>query len=345
MKGYAMKISSVKKIRARGFQWETTDPFLFCVHHEDFYPDGNLQMEPVASLAGRNIGQDFTPKDGWRMYHGTRVPGFPVHPHRGFETVTVVRSGRIDHADSLGAAGRYGSGDVQWMTAGKGIQHAEMFPLLNLEGGNYAELFQLWLNLPAKNKFAEPAYKMFWNHSVPVHHSVDGNGRKTDVTVIAGNLESISALAPPPDSWAADPENQVAIWIIEMENGAQWTLPPAVRGVNRTLYFFRGESLKLDIQEIAAYRSAEVVPEAEINLECTAGDCKILLLQGRPIGEPVMQYGPFVMNSEAEIRQAFADYRATGFGGWPWQRNDPVHPREKGRFARYSDGTEESGEG
>ena len=116
--------------------WETVDPFLFCVHHDDAYPRGNAQLGPSASLAGRAIGQDFSRKDGWSMYHGAAVPGFPAHPHRGFETVTVVRQGLVDHADSLGAAARYGDGDVQWLTAGRGIVHAEMFPLLSAERPN-----------------------------------------------------------------------------------------------------------------------------------------------------------------------------------------------------------------
>lgn len=112
----------VTRVWPLGFQWETVDPFLFCIHHKDFYPMGNAQFGPQASLAGRNIGNDFAGTDGWRMYHGDVVPGFPVHPHRGFETVTIVLKGLVDHADSLGAAGRYGGGDVQWMTAGKGAQ-------------------------------------------------------------------------------------------------------------------------------------------------------------------------------------------------------------------------------
>ena len=91
---------------------------------------GNERQGPAASLAGRNLGQDFEGKDGWRMYHGEIVPGFPQHPHRGFETVTVVRRGLLDHSDSMGATARYGRGDVQWLTAGRGIQHAEMFPLV-----------------------------------------------------------------------------------------------------------------------------------------------------------------------------------------------------------------------
>ncbi|MFP4097146.1 MAG: pirin family protein, partial [Cyclobacteriaceae bacterium] len=96
------KIISIDKL---GFPWKTSDPFLFCVHHQDAYPKGDKNMGPQASLAGRNIGQDFGGKDGWSMYHGSKVPGFPAHPHSGFETVTIVRKGLIDHSDSLGAAG------------------------------------------------------------------------------------------------------------------------------------------------------------------------------------------------------------------------------------------------
>nr|WP_290936872.1 pirin family protein [Haliscomenobacter sp.] len=121
-------MSNILRIRPLGFPWETRDPFIFCVYHEDFYPLGNAQMGPAASLSGRNLGQDFTVKDGWRMYHGRTVPGFPSHPHRGFETVTIARKGFVDHSDSLGATARFGNGDVQWMTAGKGVQHSEMFP-------------------------------------------------------------------------------------------------------------------------------------------------------------------------------------------------------------------------
>src|ERR1700746_2771631 len=126
---------------ALGFPWATADPFLFCVHHDDAYPRANDHMGPAASLAGRELGMDFQGKDGWRMYHGEVVPGFPAHPHRGFETVTIVRRGFIDHSDSLGAAARFGEGDVQWLTAGAGIVHCEMFPLLRSDRANPVELF------------------------------------------------------------------------------------------------------------------------------------------------------------------------------------------------------------
>src|SRR5687768_5212701 len=179
---------AVLAIRPLGFPWHTQDPFLFCVHHDDAYPAGNADLGPAKSLAGRNIGMDFEGIDGWRMYHGDVVPGFPQHPHRGFETVTVARRGLIDHSDSLGAAARYGSGDVQWLTAGKGIVHSEMFPLLERDKANPLELFQIWLNLPRANKMVEPYFSMLWDHTVPRHVARDADGRETEVTVVAGTL-------------------------------------------------------------------------------------------------------------------------------------------------------------
>ena len=102
--------SPIVRVAPLGFPWQTIDPFLFCVYHDDAYPQGNGSMGPAASLAGRDIGQDFSRKDGWSMYHGDTVPGFPSHPHRGFETVTIVRKGLVDHSDSLGATARFGGG-------------------------------------------------------------------------------------------------------------------------------------------------------------------------------------------------------------------------------------------
>ncbi|MDR0782070.1 MAG: pirin family protein, partial [Pseudomonadales bacterium] len=170
-----------------GFHWQTSDPFLFCAFHQDAFPPGNGHFGPAASLAGRNIGSDFELRDGWRMYHGDTVPGFPSHPHRGFETVTIVQQGLVDHADSLGAAGRYGNGDVQWMTAGRGLQHSEMFPLLNQSAPNPALLFQIWLNLPARNKMAPPHFAMFWSERLPRLTHTDDAGRHTRLEIIAGD--------------------------------------------------------------------------------------------------------------------------------------------------------------
>src|SRR5215831_9193819 len=194
-------------IKPLGVPWETVDPFLFCMYHNDAYPPGNAKLGPAASLAGRNLGQDFEGKDGWRMYHGHVVPGFPQHPHRGFETVTIVRRGLIDHSDSLGAAARFGAGDVQWVTAGKGIVHSEMFPLLERGAPNPLELFQIWLNLPAEDKMVEPHFTMLWREDIPTVVARDGAGKATTITVAAGHLGDAVAPPPPPQSWAARPEN------------------------------------------------------------------------------------------------------------------------------------------
>ncbi len=332
----------INNIKPLGFAWETQDPFLFCVHHLDHYPAGNDQMGPAASLAGRNLGQDFTTKDGWRMYHGETVPGFPMHPHRGFETVTVVLNGFVDHSDSHGAGGRYGNGDVQWMTAGAGLQHAEMFPLIKKDEPNPLELFQIWLNLPKAKKFADPHYKMLWAEDIPVVNTKDSNGKTTSITLIAGKLGAVTAPPPAPDSWAADELNETGIWLIKMEPGATYSLPAAAPETNRALYFYRGSEIKIAGITINNYHSVDLLADQSVILENSNKEAFLLLLQGLPIGEPVVQHGPFVMNTPAEIHQAIADYRKTQFGGWPWERYDNVHPREKGRFARYSDGRTET---
>ncbi len=321
-----------------GFQWETADPFLFCVHHEDNFPQGNEQMAPEAKyLKGRHMGDDFIIKDGFRMYHGKSVPGFPGHPHRGFETITVVRKGIVDHADSMGASGRYGNGDVQWMTAGKGVQHSEMFPLVHADKENTMELFQIWLNLPKKSKMVEPHFKMFWKESIPNHMHTDVAGKKTVVEVIAGQLEKSQAPTPPPDSWAADASHEVAVWNMKMEAGATFTIPKASAGVNRTIYFYEGKDLTVAGTVITNYHAIELKADMDVEIKASE-ETSILMLQGKPIGEPVMQYGPFVMNTKQEINEAFEDYHKTQFGGWPWPRYDQVHARDKNRFAKYSDG-------
>jgi hypothetical protein len=317
-----------------GFPWQTLDPFLFCVHHDDAYPVGNDALGPAASLAGRNLGNDFEGKDGWRMYHGETVPGFPQHPHRGFETVTIVRRGLIDHSDSLGATARFGRGDTQWLTAGKGIVHCEMFPLLDKTGPNPVELFQIWLNLPARHKMVEPHFSMLWADTIPL---VTKDG--VEISVVAGKLGVVNPPKPPPKSWASVEGSDVAIWTVKLQPGAKWALPPAKADTNRMLYFFAGQQLRVGDTTLHRGTGAALQPDVEAPLENVGeGEAECLVLQGQPINEPVTQYGPFVMNTRAEIQQAFMDYQRTQFGGWPWKRDDPVHPREQGRFAKHADG-------
>ncbi len=342
-----MNDTPVLNLHPLGFVWETIDPFLFCVHHDDAYPRGNGQFGPAAPLTGRNIGNDFAGQDGWRMYHGETVPGFPSHPHRGFETVTIVRRGLIDHADSLGAAARFGAGDVQWLTAGAGIVHAEMFPLLQADRPNPLELFQIWVNLPAARKMADPHFTMLWAEGIPQQVLRDPAGATTEVTCIAGPLAGAAQpLAPPPASWASQADADLAIWTLRMSAGARWTLP-AARGGNTTrrkLYFFAGTSISVAGQPIHSHAGIELRAGDAVELVNTgATTAEFLLLQARPINEPVAQYGPFVMNTQAQLHQAFADYQRTGFGGWPWPHGAPVHGGpDVQRFARHVGGRVEA---
>ena len=133
-------------------------------------------------------------------------------------------------------------------------------------------------------------------------------------------------------------EAEIAIWTVKMEAGARWTLPAAGPGLNRALYAFLGGTVRVDGQEISTPRRVMLRSEQSVELVAGATETEFLLLQGRPLNEPVVQHGPFVMNSEAEVRQAYMDYQRTRFGQWPFRRDDPVHPRTQGRFARHPDG-------
>ena len=321
-----------------GVPWDTADPFLFCVHHLDRYPAANEHMGPAASLEVRDIGMDFSGADGWSMYHGSVVPGFPQHPHRGFETVTFVRQGLVDHSDSLGATARFGRGDVQWLTAGSGIVHSEMFPLLDRTGPNSTELFQIWLNLPADDKMVDPYFTMQWGEDIPRLDLSDPDGRRVELTVIAGMVDGVRPLAAPPDSYASSANSDVAIWHVALDPLARWEIPPAASGdTTRTLYVFEG-SMSVAGHSVEAPTGVTVRPTEPVSVVAGSEGAEVLVLQGRPISEPVTRYGPFVMNDRAGIEQALTDYQTSGFGGWPWPTDDPVHPRHAGRFARHADG-------
>lgn len=326
-----------------GPQWPTLDPFLFCAHHDDAYPEGDGANAPLASLEGRDIGQDFSGKDGWSMYHGSSIPGFPQHPHRGFETVTFVRRGLVDHSDSMGAASRFGRGDVQWMTAGKGVVHCEMFPLVHDDRPNPLQLFQIWVNLPAADKMVDPYFTMLWDGEIPRVEQVDDEGRTATATIIAGALGDAQPLPAPPNSWAARAEADVAIWHLRFDPGASFELPPAADGSLRALYLFEGPHVSVGGTAVGASTGAAVRSDSPVTVTAGDGDgdVEVMVLQGRPIGEPVAQYGPFVMNTQDEIMQAMRDYQATEFGGWPWPSPGPVHEPVTERFARHADGTVE----
>jgi quercetin 2,3-dioxygenase len=312
--------------------WPTIDPFLFCVHHVDAYPHGDGNFGPATGLDSRALGADFSGLNGWSMYHGDTVPGFPQHPHRGFETVTVVRSGLIDHSDSIRMMARYGAGDTQWLTAGAGIVHSEMFPLLHEDEPNPLELFQIWVNLPARNKMVDPHFVMMWAKDQPHVVEHDNKGRAITLDIVAGRYGDVRPIDPPPASWAAHPESDVAIWQIHLDPEACWTLPAAAGAETvRVLYVFAGDALDVGGYVTSGNCALVIDATSEVFVQAGATGASMLLLQGRPIGEPVVQHGPFVMNTQAEIQQAFIDYRSTGFGGWPWPTDGPVHGRDPKR--------------
>ena len=182
---------------------------------------------------------------------------------------------------------------------------------------------------------------MLWQDMVPVVKETDLNGKTTEVNIIAGKHNGIQAPNPTPDSWAANSKNSVSVLTIKMEPNAIWKLPGVNENVTRTLYFYSGDTISIDSQTVDEYHLIEVNPKGNLIIQNGKKDGYLLMLQGKPINESVVQHGPFVMNTQQEIQDAFSDYRKTQFGGWPWSNQEPVHNSKKGRFALHADGTEE----
>jgi len=286
------------------------DPFLMVGLHDDFIPGGS-ELDAT--------------------------PGFPQHPHRGFETVTYVLKGIIDHADTLGASGRYSDGDVQWMTAGSGVCHSEISPMIELHKPNRMHVFQLWLNLPAKSKMCPPHTQMLWNEDIPITTATPG----VTVKHIAGR----GALSPNPDSWANNPLNAVQILHITIAAGSQFQLERASHESNIAVYVFGGEegvgaltvpdgSGTVDVP-VGTAVAFEVGSKAiELANSADGGrPIEVLVLEGMPIAEPVAAHGPFVMNTQQQIREAFESYRSDSWSVWPWDVDGPIH----GDSCRFED--------
>lgn len=310
--------------------WPTQDPFLFCAYHKDHFPKGDGNLGVNASLDGRNIGSDFVEKDGFRMYHGTKVPGFPRHPHKGFETITLIKEGFIDHADSLGRGGRYTSGDCQWMTAGRGIEHSEMFPMVYDDKENFLEIMQIWINLPRKNKEVDPGYIIYKGEEVPIVKPND----KVTIKLYAGVFGEVQAQKAPKDSWAKDMSHQVAVWLIEIEKDGEFIIPSSKgEDINRSLYFYQGEDVQLNEHLLKVNTGVDLISSKEIKLQAKNKKASFLFLQGKAINEPVAQHGPFVLNSREDLIKAFEDYQKNGFDKWTWSSSAATHGKEAKRFA------------
>jgi redox-sensitive bicupin YhaK (pirin superfamily) len=225
------------------------------------------------------------------------VAGFPSHPHRGFETVTYMLAGRMRHKDNAGNEGLLGPGSVQWMTAGSGIVHSEM---PEQESG-LMQGFQLWVNLPAKDKMTAPRYQDIPAAKVP-EADLGGGAR---VKVLAGEIAGVKGPVDPG-------ETQPIFLDVTLSAGAAATIPlPA--GHNAFVYVYEGEAaIGEPAERLARGRIGVLSAGDDVRLASQAG-ARLILVAGKPLGEPVAKHGPFVMNTQAELMQAFADFRAGKF--------------------------------
>ena len=236
------------------------------------------------------------------MYHGKTVPGFPGHPHRGFETVTVVRKGLVDHADSLGAAGRYGNGDVQWMTAASGILHKEYHEESYSKKGGPFQMVQLWVNLPAKYKMTAPKYQSV-THSEMANFELPN--QKGKIEVIAGDYQGVKG--------SASTFTEIELYNLRLKAGAKANLETPAH-FNTALLVIEGSIIVNGTEKATTNQMVHFAHEGNaINIEASE-DAVVLYLSGDPINEPIAQYGPFLMNKPEELQQAIEDYNTGKFG-------------------------------
>ncbi|NWC76146.1 pirin family protein [Pseudomonas sp. P7759] len=237
---------------------------------------------------------DFTPTEQRR--------GVGQHPHRGFETVTIVYDGEVEHRDSTGAGGTIGPGDVQWMTAAKGILHEEFHSEAFARSGGALEMVQLWVNLPAKDKMADAGYQTIVDGDIPVLPLADGAGQ---LRLIAGDFAGTQG--------PARTFTPIDVWDLRLNVGKPVTLD-LHEGRNTALVILRGTVL-VNGEEVARQGQLALFERDGRQLTLEANDdAKVLLLSGEPIDEPIVGHGPFVMNTEQEIHQAFADFQSGKFG-------------------------------
>lgn len=231
--------------------------------------------------------------------------GVGQHPHRGFETVTIVYRGEVSHRDSTGQGGTIGPGDVQWMTAGAGILHEEFHSEAFTRAGGMLQMIQLWVNLPARHKMTTPRYQAILNSEIPAAPLANGAGT---VRVIAGQYENAKGPAH-----TFTPMN---VWDLRLVASGSTTVP-APAGWNTALIVLNGQ-IKVNSERVVQ-DGAMVVLSAQ-GSDCfieTLSDASVLLLSGEPIDEPVVGYGPFVMNTRSEIEQAIHDFNSGKFGEMP----------------------------
>lgn len=316
------------------FHWDTEDPFMFASHHFDDYPEGNRQQAPpYEEIRHRTLGHDYRPQNGYRMYQGKVAPGFTLHTHWGYETITVCSEGYIDHFDSEGNQGRFGFGDVQWVTAGSRYSHCEMYPLAFADRRNPHLITQIMINLPLEQKNTPNEVRTIWSENIP---AVNGEGYRA--RVICGEFGGKRAECASGRSWASDPAHHVLILQIAAEPGAEIVLPPS-EAKTRNVYLTESGATVGGRQ----YRDGtrlKARPEAELHV--TNGDraSEIWVLEGDPIGQRMSSYGPVVLGTDAEVRDANNVVRRDEVHTWPWDYVNKTQPVGTARFFRDADGAE-----
>lgn len=326
--------------------WDTEDPFLFASHHKDNYPKGNSQQAPpLDMIAWRNLGHDYKKHNGFRMYKGKVVPGFPMHAHWGFETLTIAEEGYIDTFDTEGNQARFGFGDAQWVTASGKYQHNEMYPLVFQDRPNPNNITQIMINLPLEMKGSLNKVEMLWSNDINSSSFKDENGLKTQVTVYAGRYDGIETQIPNPDSWAADSRNGVKIVQLRMDENAEYILKAAENGVSRNLYFVSGNEADIGGFEAEVGYRLKLKSDIDITIKNGNVPARFWLLDGAPIKQKMTSFGPVVLKDDKSVRAAMNDIRKDEYDVWPWNVVDKAHPIDAPRFIRYSDGREEYPDG
>lgn len=319
------------------FRENPRDPWVGKFHHIDYYPEGDgIEQVKKEDMEGHTPGKDLDHDLDFRLYYGDRRPGFPVHSHRGFETVSIVLDGWVDHHDSHGDHGRYSAGDVQWMTAGNGIRHTEMFPLVNIDKSNRTELFQLWLSLPSWNKLVDCDYKMFWREDIPV---VEKDGVK--VKVITGNFNGEEGPKATESSWAYDERSHFRILLLDLAPNSEVAINGVSSTLNRNLYPYEGEYVFIDEDKVEGKRSLKLKGDADFVIRTEDSPSRLLLLEAEPLNEPIINDGPMIMNTMEEVLQGYRDYWENQYGGWSWDERDPLHEVGTGRVSSRGENPKE----
>lgn len=268
-----------------------------------------------------------------------------MHAHWGYETFTVAETGYIDTFDTEGNQSRFGFGDAQWVTASSRYQHSEMYPLAFQDKPNPNDITQIMINLPVEIKGSLNRVDMLWRENIKTVEKEDGQGRKTKTIVYAGTFENMTVPVPNPNSWAADPEHGVKIVQFYLDPGAEMIIPPSSANVSRNLYFISGSNA--DIGGFVADAGYRLKLRPDIDISVKNGDVRsrMWLLEGAPIKQKMSSYGPVILKTDKEVRNALNDIRKDEYNVWPWNIVDKTQPLGAPRFVKYADGREEYPEG